>query len=63
MNGALVELAVEISDCLTNGDWRSPHLVNFVKCLAGDCELGELSELPHWRVGNVTPRCFVAGSQ
>ena len=45
MNGALVEVAMEISDCLTTGDWLATgdlgmsHLVNWVSllnCLTGD---------------------------
>ena len=39
-------VAVEISDRLTNGDWRLE--------IATLRELGELGELPHWRFGNVT---------
>ena len=73
VNGALVELAVEISDCLTNGDWRLSHVIfgalgelphwrlRMVNVTLGD--LGELGELPYWRFAKVTPRCFVAGAQ
>ena len=57
---------MEISDCLTNGDWRSelttlgglrelselPHW-RFMNVTLG--ELGELGELPHWRLANITP--------
>ena len=37
--------------------WR----LEIVNVTLGD--LGELGELPHWRLANVTPRCFVAGAQ
>ena len=42
VNGALVEAAVEIRDCLTTGDWRLANVT------LG--KLGELGELPHWRL-------------
>ena len=39
VNGALVVVAVQISDCLTTVDWRLSRLVNWVNlvnCLTGD---------------------------
>ena len=74
MNSALVEVAVEISEWRTTGDWRLAYHWRFVNAILGELphwrfvnitlgELCELGELPHWRLAKVTPRCFVAGAQ
>ena len=47
----------ELGELVEQPHWRLRTLIATLG------ELGELVELPHWRFGNVTPQCFVAGSQ
>ena len=41
------------------------HLVRYTVEIGNHApgELGELGEVPHWRLVNVSPQCLVAGAQ